>query len=151
MCEHPQNSLKCHSTESALIVIRLVDQHLMDFDNNRVSELIFVGYKKAFELIDHQLLLQKLEIHGVQRNELKLFCNYLSDRLQYVNIDGNRSSSQRVIFHVLQGSILGHILFLLDLPSEIQILYLTSTSDLGSRSESKQYRPFKETRLDSVL
>ena len=85
---------KFHSTQTALV--HLVDQLLMDLDNNRVSGLVFVQYKKAFDLIDHQLLLQKLEIYGIQRNELKLFCNYLSDRFQYVDINGNPSSSRRV-------------------------------------------------------
>ena len=67
---------KFHSTETALV--RLVDQLLIDLDNNRVSGLIFVNCKKGFDLIDHQLLLQKLEIYGAQRNELKLLRNYRS-------------------------------------------------------------------------
>ena len=53
---------KFHSTETGLV--RLVDQLLMDLDNNRVSGLNFVDYRKAFDLIDHQLLLEKLEIYG---------------------------------------------------------------------------------------
>ena len=50
---------KFHSTESALI--RLVDQLLFDLDKNRASGLVFIDYKKAFDLIDHGLLLEKLK------------------------------------------------------------------------------------------
>jgi hypothetical protein len=85
----------------------------MDLDKNRVSGLIFVDYKKAFDLVDQQLLFQKLEAYRVDGNELNLIRDYLHDRLQYVNIDGNRSSSQSVISGIPQGSILGPILFLL--------------------------------------
>ena len=60
-----------------------------------VDWLIFVDYKKAFILFIHQPLVQKLDIYGVQRNKLKLFRNFISDRFQYVDINGNRSSLQR--------------------------------------------------------
>ena len=50
---------KFHSTETALI--RLVDQLLFDLDKNRASGLVFIDYKKAFDLIDHGLLLEKLK------------------------------------------------------------------------------------------
>ncbi len=53
---------KTFSTETALV--RLVDQLLFDLDKNNVSGIVFVDYKKAFDLIDHQLLLRKLEVLG---------------------------------------------------------------------------------------
>ena len=48
---------KFHSTETALI--HLVDQLLFDLDKNRASGLVFIDYKKAFDLIDHGLLLER--------------------------------------------------------------------------------------------
>lgn len=51
-------SRKFHSTETNLI--RLVDQLLFDLDRNRASGLVFIDFKKAFDLIDHGLLLDKL-------------------------------------------------------------------------------------------
>ena len=51
---------KWHSTETALI--RVIDQLLMDLDRNNISGLIFTVYKKTFDLIDHNILISKLEV-----------------------------------------------------------------------------------------
>ena len=75
---------KFHSTETALIL--LIDQLLFDLDSNRASGLVFIDYKKAFDLIDHGLLLEKLKPYGVRDNELELLRSYLSGRTQYMYI-----------------------------------------------------------------
>ena len=65
--------------------IRLVDQLLFDLDRNRASGLVFIDYKKAFDLTDHGLLLEQLKAYGVRDNELELLRSYLSGRTQYVH------------------------------------------------------------------
>jgi len=75
---------KTFSTETALI--RLVDQSLFDLDSDKVTGVAFVDYKKAFGLIDHHLLLNKLGALGVGEDYLPLFADYLSGRKQCVNV-----------------------------------------------------------------
>ena len=84
---------KFHSTETALI--RLVDQLLFDLDRNRTSGLVFIEYKKAFDLIDHGLLLEKLKAYGVRDNDLDLLRNYLSGRTEQLKTKGLNGNSLR--------------------------------------------------------
>ncbi|KAL9956972.1 hypothetical protein ACROYT_G038543 [Oculina patagonica] len=77
---HPLQSgfRKSHSTETALI--RLVDQLLFNLNNDKVTGLVFIDYKKAFDLIDHKLLLSKLKALGVGERSLPMFRDFLSGR-----------------------------------------------------------------------
>ena len=102
---------KFHSTEIAHI--RLIDQLLLDLDKNRATEQVFIDYKKAFDSIDHDLLLTKLNVSEICGHELNFPRNNLSERKQYVVIDGCRSPPWTVTAGVPQGSILGSIMFLL--------------------------------------
>ena len=74
---------------------------------NQVRDFALVDYKKAFDLIDHQLLLHKLHIYGIRGDELNLLQNYLSNHWQYVDIDGFCSLSIEVKSGVPQGSVFG--------------------------------------------
>ena len=94
--------------------------HLLHLTNHIAQELnskkycigVFLDLKKAFDVVSHNILLKKLEKLGIKGLTLKWFESYLSNRKQCVEIGGVSSSSRNLDISVLQGSILGPILFL---------------------------------------
>ena len=100
-----------HSTDHA--IIQLVDQIYENFEENKYTLGVFIDLSKAFDTVDHKILLSKLEIYGVKRNLLKWFENYLTNRKQYVQINNKKTAFENVICGVPQGSILGPLLFLI--------------------------------------
>ena len=75
---------------------------------------MFLDIRKAFDSINHNILVNKLETQfGISNNELKWFKSYLTNREQVCAINGHLSSPQKIICGIPQGSILGPLLFLL--------------------------------------
>ena len=74
---------------------------------------VFIDLAKAFDTIDHSILLKKLSHYGIRGVVLDYFCTYLRNRKQYVSLNGNNSKLLDVRCGVPQGSILGPLLFLL--------------------------------------
>ena len=73
---------------------------------------LFIDFRKAFDTVDHSILLSKLEHMGIRGVPLELLKSYLSNRNQYVVFGGSESVHQKVTVGVPQGSILGPLLFL---------------------------------------
>ena len=74
---------------------------------------IFLDLSKAFDTIDHNILLHKLRFYGLDGSTLLLFESYLSNRRQYVEIDEMQSKTLPVKIGVPQGSIVGPLLFII--------------------------------------
>ena len=82
-------------------------------DNNKEPTLaLFCDLSKAFDIIDHNVLLYKLHHYGIRGTVHKWFVDYLSDRTQYVQIENIKSDKCNMSCGVPQGSILGPLLFL---------------------------------------
>ena len=86
-----------------------------NFDHNPSLEVRgnFLDISKAFDKIWHEALLNKLESLGISGNLLNLFCSFLNDRQQRVVLNGQLSNWTPILAVVLQGSILGPLLFLI--------------------------------------
>ena len=100
-----------HSTQQAIIT--LVEKITSSLDDGDLVIGVFLDLKKAFDTVDHRILLNKLYAYGIRGNILKWYESYLTDRSQYATYDGMQSNTLSIRCGVPQGSILGPLLFVI--------------------------------------
>ena len=100
-----------HSTNHALLSLT---ENICDaLGNNYFACGIFIDLQKAFDTVDHSILLNKLNHYGIRGKANDWFKSYLKTRKQYVSILGFESKTENMEFGVPQGSVLGPLLFLI--------------------------------------
>lgn len=129
---------KLHSTE--LATLELTDRINYSLDNNEIPLAIFLDLSKAFDTIDHTILLHKLEYYGIHGSSLSWFQIYLTNRYQYVEINVYSSPLLPITIGVPQGSILGPLLF---------IIYMNDIHEVTDKFHSMLYAD--DTSLEAPL
>jgi hypothetical protein len=122
---------KCRSTETNLVSI---SQYLSDaLDNHSQVDVVYTDLSKAFDRIDHGLLLIKLESFGFSDSLVELIRSYLSDRFMYVGVNGYASKSFKQESGLPQGSVLGPLffnIFINDLVDDLDVPHLLFADDM---------------------
>ena len=99
------------STEMA--ITQLHEHITSKIDQSSIACSIFIDLQKAFDTVNHSILMSKLLNYGVRGLPAKLINSYLSDRYQKTIVNTHKSNSEQILCGVPQGSILGPLLFLL--------------------------------------
>ena len=111
-CDEQSGYRKAHSCETLLL--KFQDDIINEVSKNKFVAVLLLDLSAAFDAIDHNILLKKLEtLYGIKGKALKWFRSYLSGRTFSVKIRKTQSSIEIVLYGVPQGSILGPILFIL--------------------------------------
>jgi len=145
-----------HSTINA--ITELNANIVMGFDSRKYTLGTFLDLSKAFDTIDHKILVNKLEYYGVRGIALEWFRSYLENRKQYVLYNNVKSDIQEITYGVPQGSVLGPLLFIIysnDIPHSLEkskcILFADDTTVyISGQSRDVLYSDMKSD-LDNLI
>ena len=109
--EYQSGFHKSYSTDTCLM--HLTDYIQLEMDKGNYVGMILLDLQKAFDTVNHDILLGKMKAMGCSNSAVKWFRSYLSDRKQLTDLSGTRSELDNITCGVPQGSILGPLLFLM--------------------------------------
>ena len=146
---------KAHSTE--LAALEMVDRIGKELDNNKTPISIFLDLSKAFDTLNHKILITKLHYYGMDELTLAWFKSYLSNRKQALRFNDTLSEWENISTGVPQGSVLGPLLFLIYI-NDInnvstlfhEILFADDTSLLGTLSNFTVVKPTTQVEWDNL-
>ena len=104
----------------------------MSLDDNETPINIYLDLSNAFNTLNHNILLSKLRYYGIKYTEYNLFKNYLSNRKQYVEFEGESSQLKEIKTGVPQASILGSLIFIIcmnDIPKSSELFKFITYAD----------------------
>ena len=152
--EYQSGFRAAYSTETCLV--HLTDYLKLEQDKGNYVGMVLLDLQKAFDTVDHEILLQKLEALGLHKSAMDWFNSYLQERQQVVDIGGTLSKPTTITCGVPQGSILGPLLFLIyvnDISSSVTcklLLYADDSALIVADKDTEviQHRLSKE--LESI-
>ena len=97
------------STE--LAALELIDRNIDNMNRNLTPVNVYIDLSKAFDCLDHNILLSKLKFYGLSDDAIRLLQNYLSDREQYVQLGNIKSQLHGISRGIPQGSVMGPLMF----------------------------------------
>ena len=147
---HQSAYRKFHSTETALL--KIVNDILLGFDENKLSVLALLDLSAAFDTIDHSILLHRLSVsYGIHHLALSWFESYLTGRTQTVCVNGKYSEPSDLSYGVPQGSVLGPILFVLYAAPVSDVVSKHSLSHESFADDTQLYHSSSLTEIDGVI
>ena len=111
-------------------------------DNDKGTGMILIDFKKAFDLVNHEKLLQKLQMYGLSDPAVKCFHSFLSDRQQCVKVNGCTFSLLPINQGIPKGTIVGPMLFLIfinDAPLYVQNVSMNIYADDATLISSSRW------------
>ena len=141
------------STDSALVY--LTDKIRFNMDNGLMTSIVLMDLQKAFNTVNHEILLDKLQAIGFNAHCVNWFSTYLSNQCQFVSINGKHSNTLNMSCGVPQGSILGPLLFLIYVNDMSSIscdlyLYADDSALLTSGKDVCEIQKTLETNLSNA-
>ena len=144
---------KYHSSYMALML--LMDDLITSLEKGNIVLGVFLDFSEAFDTVNHDILLNKLEHYGIRCNALCWFQSYLTDRKQYVTYNGAASTTKTIKCGVPQAFILGPLLFLIYINDLyhvcnncIPILFADDTNSFINGTDIDHMQSLLNTELD---